>query len=108
MIDNALQVTAVIIKFVGAIKEAARLRRIVICQIAIAEAIDHYQVDDVVGRETLEASGTRHWFQDCERGISRSVRVSDLQTTCARLCLRSKQQINENVGASLVDPGGTG
>src|SRR6266496_1906894 len=46
-VDNALKITAVIIEFVVAVVDTARFLRVIVCEIAIAETVDHYQIQDV-------------------------------------------------------------
>ena len=55
-IDDTLKIATVVVELMLAIVDAARLRRVVVRRIAIAEAIDHDQVHYVCGRETLETT----------------------------------------------------
>src|SRR6185436_14109704 len=77
-IDYALQIAAVVVKLVLAIVDAARLGRLVVRTITIAEAIDHDQVHNVGGREALKATGPIERRQDLKKTFSGSAGGSNL------------------------------
>ena len=66
-IDDALEIAAVVVKLVAGIVDAARLRRVVVRLIAVAETIDHDQIEYVCGREALETALSIEWRKDLER-----------------------------------------
>jgi hypothetical protein len=70
VIDNALEITAVIIARLLPVPHAARYGWIVIGGIAVREAIRHDQVNNVVRREALKAAFARQrtqHFEGCAR-----------------------------------------
>src|SRR5258705_1952129 len=68
-IDDTLKIAAVVVKLVLAIVDAARLWRVVVCRIAIAEPVEHDQIHYVRGGESLEAAGATQWRENFEGSV---------------------------------------
>src|ERR1022692_3187349 len=66
VIDDALEVAAMVVTRLLPVEQTARHGRVVIGGIAVSESVRHDQVDDVVGREALKAAGARQRLQHFE------------------------------------------
>ena len=57
VLDDPAEIAAVVIARLRAIVHAARDGWVIVGRVAVGEAIGHQEIDDVIGREALEAAG---------------------------------------------------
>src|SRR5258705_3728932 len=77
-IDNTLQIATVIIELIVAIVDTTRLQGLVVCQIAIAETIDHNHVQHVRWRKPLKSTLAIQWSENFEYSLSAPFGRGDL------------------------------
>jgi hypothetical protein len=103
VVDDALEVAAVVVAPLRAVVEAGRLARVVVRAVAVREPVGHDEVDHVVRREAPEAALAVERLGDAEVRVRRPGGGGHTQQTPARIRAPVDEHVHEGVGARVVD-----
>ena len=101
-VDDPAQVAAVVVARLRAVEQASRHGRVVVRRVAVREAVGHDEVDDVVGREALEAAVPRQGGEQLQRHGGGAGGRLQRDRPRARRGVRVDRHVDERVRPGVV------